>query len=212
MVISFLNQKGGVGKTTLAINIAGFLAHKGYKVLVIDADEQRSALNWAKTRQEEQIFTVVGMPEPIIHKSISSLAKGYDHIIIDGPPRIYAVARSSIVSSDLVIIPVQPSPYDVWAADEIVKLVKEVSVPLSEVKKIKPLFLINRRIQGTAIGRDVMEGLAQYEVPCLKSVISQRVIYAETAAEGKTILEQDVNKQAKEEISNLGEELLKLDR
>ncbi|MEI8321198.1 MAG: ParA family partition ATPase [Alphaproteobacteria bacterium] len=212
MIISFLNQKGGVGKTTLAINVAGYLASKGLKILVIDADEQRSSLNWARMREIDPIFTTVGMPEPILHKDGVTLAKEYDHVIIDGPPRVYAVARSAIVASDLVVIPVQPSPYDVWAAEEIINLIKEVAVPLSEIKKIKPAFLINRKIHGTAIGRDVQDALAQYSIPCLKTAIHQRVVYADTAAEGKTVLEQDTNKQAKEEMMSLGEEILNFER
>src|SRR4051812_36108401 len=117
MILSFLNQKGGVGKTTLSINVATCLAIKKNKVLLIDADLQNSSLDWATIRKKESLFTVVGITKPIIHKEIPKLIKNYDHIIIDGPPRIYDVARSAIVASDVVIMPVQPSPYDIWAAN-----------------------------------------------------------------------------------------------
>lgn len=135
MILSFLNQKGGVGKTTLSINVATCLSLKKQKVLLIDADPQNSSLDWIAIRRKESLFTVVGLTKPIIHKEVSKLVKNYDHIIIDGPPRIYDVAKSAIVTSDLVVMPVQPSPYDIWAANEVVSLIKEVSQPL-EGRKI----------------------------------------------------------------------------
>ncbi len=214
MIISFLNQKGGVGKTTLSINVAMVLALKKYKVLLIDADPQNSALDWAAIRKKEGAFTVVSITKPIIHKEIKKLSKNYDHIIIDGPPRIYDVAKSAIVSSDLVIMPVQPSPYDVWAANEVVNLIKEVSEPLEEIKNIKCCFLINRKIVNTAVGRDVVQALEHYGMHVFENHICQRVAYVETAAIGSTVIENlDKDKLASKEISNLTEEILeKYDR
>lgn len=209
MIISFLNQKGGVGKTTLSINIATALAFKKCKVLLIDADLQNSSLDWASIRKKEGMFTVVGITKPIIHKEIKKLVKDYDHIVIDGPPRIYDVAKSAIVSSDLVVIPVQPSPYDVWAASEVVDLIKEVSEPLEGIKNIRCCFTINRKIVNTAVGRDVTQALAHYDIEVLRSHICQRVAYVETAAVGSTVVEDaDKNRSASDEIAKLTEEIL----
>lgn len=209
MIISFLNQKGGVGKTTLSVNVAMALALKNHKVLLIDADQQTSALDWAAIRKKDGLFTVVGMTKPIIHKEVSKLAHNYDHIIIDGAPRIYDVARSAIVASDLVIIPVQPSPYDIWAAKEVVDLINEVSHPMSELKKIESAFLINRKITNTAIGRDVEDALTHYDVKILETHLCQRVSYAETAATGTTVVEdKGRDAQAWKEIMNLTDEIL----
>ena len=209
MIISFLNQKGGVGKTTLSINVATCLSLKKYKVLLIDADPQGSSLDWAAIRKKESLFTVVSITKPIIHKEISRLTKNYDHIVIDGPPRIYDVAKSAIVTSDLVVMPVQPSPYDIWAASEVVNLIKEVSEPLQDIKNIKCTFLINRKIVNTAIGRDIESALAHYEMDVLQTHICQRVAYAESAATGSTVIE-DATKDslAAQEITSLTEEIL----
>jgi chromosome partitioning protein len=102
---------------------------------------------------------------------------------------------------------IQPSPYDIWAADEVVKLVQEASV---FKENLKAVFVINRKIVNTAIGRDVVEALEQYPFPVLKSAISQRVVFAESATEGKTVLEVDKNCSASKEVKALVNELLKL--
>src|SRR5262249_32500413 len=127
MIISILNQKGGVGKTTLAVHLATALSRMKRKVILIDADPQGSALDWAAARDGEPLFPVVGLPRASIHKELAAVAKGYDTVIIDGPPRVYDVARSAIMASDLIVIPIQPSPYDVWAAKEIVDLLTNAS-------------------------------------------------------------------------------------
>lgn len=209
MIISFLNQKGGVGKTTISINVATCLAIRKNKVLLIDADPQNSSLDWATVRKKESLFTVVSITKPIIHREVNKLINNYDHIIIDGPPRIYDVARSAIVTSDIVCIPVQPSPYDVWAASEVVNLIKEVSEPLEGIKDIKSAFLINRKIVNTAIGRDVEKVLQQYNMDIFESHICQRIIYAEAAASGLSVMEERIKDSlAIEEINNLTSELL----
>ncbi|MBK4362064.1 AAA family ATPase, partial [Candidatus Hamiltonella defensa] len=125
MIISVLNQKGGVGKTTLSINIAAQLSLNGKRTLLLDADPQGSSLDWAAARDEESLFTVVGLPRATLHKEIRKFAEDYEHIIIDGPPRVTELARSAIMAADMVIIPVQPSPYDVWAAQEVIALINE---------------------------------------------------------------------------------------
>ena len=109
MIVSFLNQKGGVGKPTLAIRVADALARRTKRVLLVDADPQGSALDWAAARRGESLFPVAGLPRASIHKELPTLAHGYDMVIIDGPPRVYDVARSAIMASDLVLVPVQPS-------------------------------------------------------------------------------------------------------
>jgi chromosome partitioning protein len=209
LIISILNQKGGVGKTTLSVHIASTLALGGYSVLLIDADTQRSAMDWADSREKDPIFSVVGISTPSIHKETKLLAEKYDFIIIDGPPRIYDVAKSTIAASDFVVIPVQPSPYDVWSAKEVVDLINEVKSTLSSYKKINAAFVINRRIPQSIIGRDVEEALGQYNIKVLETNIYQRVAYAETAARGTTAIEEDPNSLAGQEIKKLTEEILK---
>ena len=207
MIISIQNQKGGVGKTTLAIHISHALSLKGTKVLLVDADPQGSARDWAAARSDKTPFSVIGLDRPTVHRDLPALAKDFDHVVIDGPPRVSDLARSAIIAADIVVVPIQPSPYDVWAADEVIKLIQEASVFKENLKSV---FAINRKITNTAIGRDVADALGSYDIPVLKSSVSQRVAFAESAASGQTVLETDRNGSAAREILALVDELLSL--
>lgn len=207
MIIGFLNQKGGVGKTTLAVHFADALARQERRVLLVDADPQGSALDWAASRKGDPLFPVAGLPRASIHKELPTLAKGYEMVVIDGPPRVYDVARSAIMASDLILIPVQPSPYDVWAAKDIVDMIREATV---YKPGLKSAFVINRRIVNTALGRDVVQALSEYPVPVLKSSICQRVALAESAAQGQTVFETTPDKAAVHELRSLVDEVMEI--
>jgi len=207
MIIALLNQKGGVGKTTLAVHIAEALTRTGKSVLLVDADPQGSALDWSEARPENPSFPVIGLPKSNLHKELPALAKNYDAVLIDGPPRVNEIARAAIMASDIVLIPVQPSPYDVWAAKEIVDLLNEAS---TFKENIKSAFVINRKIVNTAIGRDVGEALAGYNLPVLDTAIGQRVAFAESAAQGLTVMDTEPNGIAAKEIESLIRDLLEM--
>jgi len=209
MIIGLLNQKGGVGKTTLSVNLAASLSRTGARVLLIDADPQGSALDWAAARQAEPIFSVVGLPRATVHKEIGQIGQGYDYIVIDGPPRVTDLARSAIMAADVVLIPVQPSPYDIWAAEEVVKLIEEARV---YKESLKAAFVVNRKIANTAIGRDVREALAAYPVQVLASSVTQRVVFAEAVAQGLAVHEIDQNGSAASEIEAVAAELMEFAR
>ena len=105
-----------------------------HKVLLVDADPQGSALDWSVQRETQSAplrFPIVGLPKETIHRELVAIRPDYEWIIIDGPPRVNKIARSAIVASDFVVIPVQPSPFDIWAAEDVVSI-------LSECEPIKP--------------------------------------------------------------------------
>ena len=204
-VLAILNQKGGVGKTTFATHIASGLMERDLRVLLIDADTQASALDWKGARGEGASFTVIGLPKDTIHREIKALSKDYDWVVIDGPPHAFSVTKSAIAASDMVLIPVQPSPYDVWSARAIVDLVEEVRVLKAD---LKAAFVVNRKIVGTAIGRDVSKALADYPISVMKASICQRVGFAESAGSGQTVLETEPKGMAAKEVRRLIAEIM----
>lgn len=205
-VVALLNQKGGVGKTTLSIHIATALSAGG-KVLCIDADPQGSALDWSAQRAADPLFPVVGLPKPTLHREMPSISRGYDWVIIDGPPRVNELARSAIAASDVVLIPVQPSPFDVWAAQDIIDIINECSVMKPG---LKTRFIINRLFPNTTLGAEVNEALASFDIPVMKAAVRNRTEYAKAAKNGLTALETDPHGVAAQEIRELIEEVFAL--
>lgn len=209
MIISFVNQKGGVGKTTLSLCAAFELAIKN-KVLVIDADPQGSIMDWSESREDDlpKNVSIASMANKTIHRDIKRLAKGYDYVIVDTPPRLSDITRSAIMVSTMVVIPCTPSPYDVWAAEETLELVREAKI---YNKKLKTVFVINKKILNTVIGRDVknaIESLGNDFTVC-PTEIHQRVIFAEAAAQGKLVQEIDKENKATAEIKKFVVQLIK---
>ena len=167
------------------LNLAAAIATSGSRVLVVDADPQGSALAWSSAREAEPLFPVVGMAKPTLHRELPNLAANYHFIVIDGAPRVNDLARSAILASNLVLIPVQPSPYDIWASSETVRLIREARQINAA---LEAAFLINRKIARSAIGRDAAAALARFEdIPVLEVHLSQRILYAESAAKGLTV-------------------------
>ena len=123
-VVAIVNQKGGTGKTTLSINLASAFAEL-YPTLLMDADPQGSALDWADSRATPQMnLAACGVEPSRLLRDIRGLAPNYAWIIIDGPPGIGRVSADAVRASDIVLIPSKPSPFDVWAASDIVEAVK----------------------------------------------------------------------------------------
>ena len=202
-VIAVLNQKGGSGKTTIATHLARALQLDGDGVLLVDSDPQGSARDWAAVR-EDQPVTVVGIDRPTIERDLKHIARK-DFVVIDGAPQAADLAVSAMKAANFVLIPVQPSPYDIWATAELVDLVKQ-RIELTD-GRLQAAFVVSRAIKGTKIGAEVAEALAGYDLPVLESRITQRVSYPGTAASGTTVLDTDPDGDAAVEVRALSAEL-----
>jgi chromosome partitioning protein len=203
-VIALLNQKGGSGKTTIATHLARTLQLAGNDVLLVDSDPQGSARDWAAV-DEAQPLSVVGIDRPTIERDLKSVARK-DFIIIDGAPQAHELAVSAIKSARLVLIPVQPSPYDIWAAEALVDLVRQ-RIEITD-GKLRAAFVVSRAIKGTKIGAEVTEALQGYALPVLETRITQRVIYPTSAASGKTAMDLEPGGEAAAEFRQLADEVL----
>lgn len=202
-VIALLNQKGGAGKTTLATHLAGELAISGSRVTLLDADPQGSALDWAQRRVQSgqgRLYGVFGLARDSLHQEAPQIAQDADFVIIDGPPRVAALARSALLAADLVLIPVQPSAYDVWASHEMVSLVREARVFRPQ---LRAAFVINRRVVGTVIGRDARAALSDQPFDALRAEVSQRIVFADSVAAGRLACETAPTCAAAREITAL---------
>lgn len=199
MKIAVLNQKGGSGKTTIATHLARAWQLAGLDVLLVDSDPQGSARDWAAVR-EDQPVPVVGIDRPTIERDLRALGHK-QRIIIDGAPQAADLAASAIKAADLVLIPVQPSPYDIWAAADLVELIKA----RQEITDGRPAaaFVVSRVIRATRLGAEVEDALAEHGLPVLDARIHQRIAYPTSAAAGSTVLDTEPQGDAAREIRAL---------
>jgi chromosome partitioning protein len=209
-IVTVANQKGGCGKTTLTMGLAGTLGVRGHRVLVIDADSQATATRWAAAADDDAPFpaTVIGLaatPDKLHREIRKHIHGGYDFIIVDCPPSLESPApQSAMLVSDLVIVPVIPSPADLWATQGMKRLIEHASALNESLHAI----MVANMVPHTALGRDALCALKEFGLPLANGALRQRTAYRESAVEGVPV--QGLGPRAREataEINALTDEI-----
>jgi chromosome partitioning protein len=207
MIIAFAGQKGGVGKTTTAVNVAAEWHSRGRRVLLVDADPQGTARTWADVAAEasKEAPTVVAMGAGL-HRpdQLPALARGYDVTVIDCPPRHGEIQRAALMVADLVVLPCGPSAVDAWALGATLDLIGEARTFRPDL----PVHvLITRKVARTAIGAGAREALKASGLPVLGTELGYRVTYQEAPAAGVGVTQYQSDSPAAAEVRALVDEI-----
>jgi chromosome partitioning protein len=209
MKIGITNLKGGVGKTTLSINLAVCFAHMGYKVCIVDTDTNQTSFKWYGARDESlpEVLVLGATDAKALNKAVDSLHTSHDIVIIDGTPSLSEMTTRIILASDFLIVPIRPGAHDFRTMDEFFSRYDQVK----EIKgNIPAYFLLNEYTERINVHKTVRETLAEhYGLPLLNTVVKSRAAYVESSLMGTGVFEHSDN-LAKLEMVNLTDEILKL--
>ena len=206
-VVAIVNQKGGVGKTTLATNLAWALAQTG-SVLLFDADPQGSARDWGhfNTGGPENLSVRGAGRDPLVDQ-VRRLSNRYDWVILDGPPGISNVSADAVRVANVVLVPAKASAFDVWAATDIVEAIKARKQSTNGTPRAA--FVITMAKPRTRLGRQIDAALTELGLPVLQNRTTDRVAYTQAGNDGTSVLTGS-DGTARDEITAIRHELEQL--
>lgn len=202
-IIAVLNEKGGSGKTTLAINLATALHRRGQRVVLVDADPQGSARDWrAASPENADLPPVVALDRPQLLSSISTLAA--DVVVIDTPAKAEAMTAGVVRVAHVALVVIQPSGVDIWASAAAVKLIQQ---KIDVGGQIDAAFVLNRVSAVSKLSKEVVGGAWNaYGLDQMTATVGNRVAFAQSVTDGLSVYDLADN-VAKSEIDALIKEL-----
>ncbi|HKJ08830.1 MAG TPA: ParA family partition ATPase [Gammaproteobacteria bacterium] len=205
-VIALVGNKGGAGKTTLTVNLAATLLAMG-RTAILDADPQGSALQWQSIGSAESELKVIDAAQGIAD-IFAGAAGRYEHLVIDCPPSVHAAqTHAALEVSDIALIPVQPSPLDLWATVHIEQAVAQARRTNPD---LRALLVINQLESRTRLSRLIRDALAELELPAADTAIHRRAVYRASVLEGRSVLDMGRSGAAAvAEIRNLINEVVR---
>lgn len=209
-VITVLSQKGGAGKSTLTMQLAGGLARKGRTVAIIDLDPQETALRWAQAAAGgfPALVSKLEVSPDGLHAVVKQTARSADVVLLDCPPSIeHAATLAALQEADVALVPVVPSPADLWSTKGVERLILQVQASRKGLKAA----LVPNRVVRTNLAWDVLEVMRDFTLPVLGAALSQRNAFAQSAVIGGTVYQLGrVGAEAAREVDKLVAEVLKL--
>ena len=206
-IFAIANTKGGVGKSTLAVNLAVLAATQGHRVLLVDADPQASSLQFLNARDASlPALTGIQLSQPIIHKQLRELAIPYEYVFIDVGGRDAPVFRSALVAADTVLIPMVPSVFDAWAAEDVFNVIDELTTgrlvdTRVVLNQVTPTIIANEALQS------LQSGLKERGIVLMVAVLRNRTAWPRAIGEGMGVGEWEPEGKAAQELYQLAREL-----
>ena len=206
MIISVSSLKGGVGKSTIAQNLAVCFAHNGYRVCIADADTNQSSLRWSSLRSEDlPTVPAFGTPEKTLSANIKQLATDYEVVIIDGTPSLDRITSKIILLADILIVPILPSGLDIWATEQFLERYEDAKI--EKEKEIPAFMILNQYQANITFNKEIKEALGETSIQLLDNSIRPRTAYREVIIQGKGVIEYK-DEKAKNEFLSLYNEIV----
>jgi chromosome partitioning protein len=206
LTVAIANLKGGVGKSTLTIHIANFLAEEGHKTLIVDADPQGTCRRWAATAAENghKGPAVVAIEGKSLRRDLVDVAAPYDVVLIDSPGKLGIEARAAMLTAHLVLLPVCPGPADVWALSETMSVVEDARSLRSDLR----FGVVFNKADRTALNRSIRSSVEGADVHLFDTTVGSRVAFGEATMMGQGVTSYAPQSEAAREVRRLTKAIL----